>query len=41
MRLKKPTLVSIEQVRIARDGNDAIVDHADSGIAGDASHYRT
>jgi hypothetical protein len=34
MRLKKPTRVSIEQVRITREGNDAIVDHADAGISG-------
>jgi hypothetical protein len=34
MRLKKLTRVSIEQVRIIREGNDAIVDHADAGIAG-------
>ena len=29
MRLKKPTHVLIDQVRITRDGNDAIIDHAD------------
>jgi hypothetical protein len=34
MRLKKPTRVSIEQVRITREGNEAIVDHADAGISG-------
>jgi hypothetical protein len=34
MRLKKPTRVSIDQVRITREGNDAIVDHADAGISG-------
>jgi hypothetical protein len=34
MRLKKPVRVSIDQVRITREGNDAIIDHADSGIAG-------
>jgi hypothetical protein len=32
MRLTKPTRVSIEQVRISREGNEAIVDHADAGI---------
>ena len=34
MRLKKPMRVSIEQVRITREGNNAIVDHADPGISG-------
>jgi hypothetical protein len=34
MRLRKLTRVSIEQVRITREGNDAIVDHADAGISG-------
>jgi hypothetical protein len=34
MRLKKSTRVSVEQVRIAREGNGAIVDHADAGISG-------
>ena len=34
MRTKKPTRVSIEQVRITREGNDAIVDHAEAGISG-------
>jgi hypothetical protein len=34
MRLKKPARVSIEQVRITREGNDAIVDHADAGTSG-------
>jgi hypothetical protein len=34
MRLKKPTRVSIEQVRITRDGNNAMVDHADADISG-------
>ena len=34
MRFKKPTRVSIDQVRITREGNDAIVDHADAGISG-------
>ena len=34
MRLKKPTRAMIDQVRITREGNDAIIDYADSGIAG-------
>ena len=34
MRLKKPTRAIIDQVRITREGNDAIIDYADSGIAG-------
>jgi hypothetical protein len=34
MRSKKPTRVSIEQVRITREGYDAIVDYADAGISG-------
>jgi hypothetical protein len=34
MRFKKPTRVSIEQVQITREGDDAIVDHADAGISG-------
>jgi hypothetical protein len=34
MRLKKSTRVSIEQVRITREGDGAIVDHADAGISG-------
>jgi hypothetical protein len=34
MRLKKPTRATIDQVRITREGNDAIIDYADSGIAG-------
>jgi hypothetical protein len=34
MRLKKPTPAIIDQVRITREGNDAIVDYADAGIAG-------
>ena len=34
MRLKKPTRAIIDQVRITREGNDAIVDHADADIAG-------
>ena len=34
MRLRKPTRAIIDQVRITREGNDAIIDYADSGIAG-------
>jgi hypothetical protein len=34
MRPKKPTRVFIDQVRITREGNDAIVDHANAGISG-------
>ena len=34
MRLKKPTRAIIDQVRITREGNDAIVDYADAGISG-------
>jgi hypothetical protein len=34
MRLRKPTCVLIDQVRITREGNDAIIDHADAGISG-------
>ena len=34
MRLKKPTCTIIDQVRITREGNDAIIDYADGGMAG-------
>jgi len=34
MRLKKPTHVLIDQVRITREGNDAIIDHADPNLSG-------
>ena len=34
MRLKKPTRAIIDQVRITREGNEAIIDYANSGIAG-------
>ena len=34
MRLKKPIRAIIDQVRITRDGNDAIIDYADAGISG-------
>jgi len=33
MRLKKPTRVLVDQVRITRDENDAIIDHADVDIS--------
>jgi hypothetical protein len=34
MRAKKPTHVLLDQVRITREGNDAIVDPADANLAG-------
>jgi hypothetical protein len=34
MRLRRPTRALIDQVRITREGNDAIIDYADSDIAG-------
>ena len=34
MRIKKPTRVSIEQVRITREGYEVTVDHAEAGISG-------
>jgi hypothetical protein len=34
MRLKKPTYVLIDQARMTREGNDAIIDYADAGISG-------
>ena len=34
MQLKKPTRAIIDQVRITREGNDAIIDCADAGISG-------
>jgi hypothetical protein len=34
LRLKKPTRVFIDQVRITREGNDAIIGYGDAGIAG-------
>jgi hypothetical protein len=34
MRLKKPIHALIDQVRITRDGNDAIIDYADPEISG-------
>jgi transposase len=33
MRKKKPVHALIDQVRITRDGNDAIIDYADSEIS--------
>ena len=32
--MKKPTRAIIDQVRITREGNDAIIDYADAGVAG-------
>ncbi len=34
MRPKKPTHVLIDQVRIAHEGSDAIIDHADANFSG-------
>ena len=34
MRLRKPIRAIIDQVRITREGNDAILDYANSAIAG-------
>jgi hypothetical protein len=34
MRPKKPTHVLIDQVRITREGNDAVIDHADANLCG-------
>ena len=34
MRLKKPTRAIIDQVRITREGNDAIIDYANSALPG-------
>src|SRR5208337_1015132 len=34
MRPKKPTHVLIDQVRITREGNDAIIDQADANLSG-------
>jgi len=34
MRPKKPTHVLIDQVRITREGSDAIIDHADANLSG-------
>jgi hypothetical protein len=34
MRPKRPNHVLIDQVRITREGNDAIIDHADANLSG-------
>lgn len=34
MRPKKPPHILIDQVRITREGNDAIIDHADANLSG-------
>jgi hypothetical protein len=34
MRPKKPIHVLIDQVRITREGNDAVIDHADANLSG-------
>ena len=34
MRSRKPTRAMIDQVRITREGNDAIIDHADANLSG-------
>ena len=34
MRPKKPTHVLIDQVRITREGSDAIIDQADANLSG-------
>jgi len=34
MRLKKPTRAVIDQARMTREGNDAIIDYADASISG-------
>jgi hypothetical protein len=34
VRLKKPIRATIDQVRVTREGNDAIIDYADPGISG-------
>jgi hypothetical protein len=34
MRLRNPTRAIVDQVRISREGNDAIIDYADAGISG-------
>ena len=34
MRPKRPTHVLIDQVRVTREGNDAIIDHADANLSG-------
>ena len=32
--MKKPSRALIDQVKITREGNDALIDHADAGISG-------
>ena len=34
MRPKRPIQILIDQVRITREGNDAIIDHADANLSG-------
>ena len=34
MRPKRPTHILMDQVRIAREGNGAIIDHADANLSG-------
>jgi len=34
MRPKRPTHVLIDQVRVTREGNDAIIEHADANLSG-------
>jgi len=35
MRPKRPTHVLMDQVRITREGGDAIIDHADANLSGE------
>src|SRR5208282_6434608 len=37
MRPKRPTHILMDHVRIAREGNDAIIDHADANLSARAS----
>jgi hypothetical protein len=32
--VSRPTRATIDQLRITREGNDAVIDYADAGIAG-------
>ena len=34
MRPKRPTHILIDQVRITREGGDAIIDHANANLSG-------
>ena len=34
MRPKRPSRVLLDQVRITREGDDAIIDHADANLSG-------